>query len=352
VNPRTRHSSDTSRSEKAKPLERAPYPARVKSQVDSYEVLHGEGEGGGVFSRKEKYADLVNTYYDLATDFYEFGWGRSFHFAHRHSGESFKASVVRHERFLADELELRPEMTVLDAGCGVGGPMREIAAYSGARVIGINNNAYQVEKAEKYTKQAGLGAQCRVIKADFMAIPLPDDTFDAAYAIEATVHAPDHSRLYGEFYRVLKAGARFASYEWCLTGCYDPKNPKHQQIKKAIEKGAGLPDIPCMGEVRDALTRAGFVIEASRDLAEVSPVPWYASLAGREWSLHSLPRTPFGRELTNLATRVLELLRIAPRGTSEVSTFLNRAADAMVEGGELGIFTPMFYVCGRSRKHP
>jgi hypothetical protein len=27
--------------------------------------------------------DMVNKYYDLATSFYEFGWGESFHFAHR-----------------------------------------------------------------------------------------------------------------------------------------------------------------------------------------------------------------------------------------------------------------------------
>jgi len=154
-------------------------PGEVKPGVDSYAVLHGEGVGGGVAARKEKYADLVNTYYDLATDFYEFGWGQSFHFAQRDSGESFRASLVRHERFLADELALRSGMTVLDAGCGVGGPMREIANYSGAKVIGINNNAYQVEKANKYTRRLGLDETCRVIKGDFMAMPLPDDTFDA-----------------------------------------------------------------------------------------------------------------------------------------------------------------------------
>jgi hypothetical protein len=26
---------------------------------------------------------VVNKYYDLATSFYEYGWGESFHFAHR-----------------------------------------------------------------------------------------------------------------------------------------------------------------------------------------------------------------------------------------------------------------------------
>ena len=47
-------------------------------------------------------------YYDLVTDFYEYGWGGSFHFAPRVPGESFEASLVRHERYLARVLGLKP----------------------------------------------------------------------------------------------------------------------------------------------------------------------------------------------------------------------------------------------------
>ncbi|XLR37427.1 hypothetical protein S83_022087 [Arachis hypogaea] len=44
---------------------------------------------------------MVNKYYDLATSFYEFGWGESFHFAHRWNGESLRESIKRHEHFLS-----------------------------------------------------------------------------------------------------------------------------------------------------------------------------------------------------------------------------------------------------------
>ena len=43
-----------------------------------------------------------------------------------------------------------------DCGCGVGGPAREIASFSGAKVVGINNNAYQVQRANKHTKDQKL----------------------------------------------------------------------------------------------------------------------------------------------------------------------------------------------------
>lgn len=317
-----------------------------KKRVNTYTELHGESTGAA--TRKENYETLVNNYYDLATDFYVFGWSQSFHFAARNRGESFKASLVRHERFLADELELRRDMHVLDLGCGVAGPMCELARYSGARLTGVNNNAYQVEKAKAYIQKARLERQCTVLKTDFMRIPLPDGTFDAAYAIEATVHAPDQTALFKELRRLLKPGSSLASYEWCLTERYDESNPEHRRIKGDIEKGTGLPDIPRLTDVPRALGRAGFQVLKSYDMAPASPVPWYAPLTGRDLSLRSLPRTPLGRAVTNVATRILVALRVAPRGTTEVSTFLNRGADALVEGGMTGVFTPMFYVLART----
>jgi hypothetical protein len=94
--------------------------------------------------RKANYMSMVNSFYTLVTDFYEYGWGDSFHFANRFIGESHKESLRRAEYFLASKLQLTEESTVLDVGCGIGGPMRAIARFSGATVTGINNCDYQV----------------------------------------------------------------------------------------------------------------------------------------------------------------------------------------------------------------
>ena len=92
---------------------------------------------------------LLNTriragYYDGATQLYEYGWGRSFHFSRFYKGESFAASLARHEHYLAAQMNLRPKMRVLDIGCGVGGPAREIARFADVEIIGLNNNDFQV----------------------------------------------------------------------------------------------------------------------------------------------------------------------------------------------------------------
>jgi sterol 24-C-methyltransferase len=60
---------------------------------------------------------MINHYYDLVTDFYEYGWGQSFHFANRGARESFDASIARHEHFLAFRMRLDKGMKVLDVGC-------------------------------------------------------------------------------------------------------------------------------------------------------------------------------------------------------------------------------------------
>lgn len=87
---------------------------------------------------------MVNSFYTLVTDFYEYGWGDSFHFANRFIGESHKESLRRAEYFLASKLNLGEESKCLDIGCGIGGPMRAIARFSGAEITGINNCDYQV----------------------------------------------------------------------------------------------------------------------------------------------------------------------------------------------------------------
>jgi sterol 24-C-methyltransferase len=100
-----------------------------------------------------------------------------------------------------------------------------------------------------------------------MKLPFGNDSFDGAYAIEATCHAPKREDVYGEIFRVLKPGKVFACYEWCLTPKYDPKNEYHRLIKKKIEEGDGLPDMASEEEVVRALKAVGFELIEAKDMA-------------------------------------------------------------------------------------
>ena len=243
-------------------------------------------------------------------------------------------------------------MQVLDVGCGVGGPMGNLARHSGASFVGINNNAYQIERAKLHTRD--VQSLCRFIHADYMRIPEDDELYDAAFAIESMPHAPDKAGAFREVLRVLRPGACFAGYEWCLTERFDPGNAEHLRIKNDIMVGDALPEIASMSEICAALRTAGFELLDSGDRAHESDpqTPWYRALQGRDLTLSSIPRTPFGRALTNLTLRAGERLRLFPEGSRAVSTLLNAAADALVEGGKSGIFTPMFFFLARKPPHP
>jgi len=68
------------------------------------------------------------------------------------TAESHDDSIRRHEERIADVIGLKPGLTALDVGCGVGGPARAIASHSGGNVQGITINEYQVAKANNYAK--------------------------------------------------------------------------------------------------------------------------------------------------------------------------------------------------------
>ena len=273
------------------------------------------------------------------------GGGKSFHFAPRVPGESFKESLARHERFLADALGLKPGMVVADFGCGVGGPLLEIARYSGARIVGINSNAYQLGRARRFVDEADLSHLAEFLHCDFLNVDAPDESFDAIYDIEATCHAPDKVSIFGEVFRLLKPGACFAGYEYCLTDRFDAHDPHHLKIKADIQLVGSLLEIADQQTVDDALRSVGFEVLETRDLSiQTGPsIPWYQPLVGSGLSLASFRSSRFGRWVTHNSLKTLETLHIAPQGTVRVSETLNLCAAAMAEAGKLGIFTPMYF---------
>lgn len=96
------------------------------------------------------------------------GWAQSFHFCRFAYGEPFKQALARHEHYLAHVMGLRDNMNVLDVGCGVGGPAREICKFSGANITGLNNNDYQIDRATWYAQKEGLADKLKFVKGDFM----------------------------------------------------------------------------------------------------------------------------------------------------------------------------------------
>ncbi|KAI9786240.1 MAG: Delta(24)-sterol C-methyltransferase [Geoglossum umbratile] len=337
--------------------------AAQKAAVDEY-FKHWDNKGADVETdkhreeRRAEYATLTRHYYNLATDLYENGWAQSFHFCRFYKGEPFHQALARHEHYLANMMSLRDGMSVLDVGCGVGGPAREIAKFAGVNITGLNNNDYQIDRAIRYAKLDGLEDQLTFVKGDFMQMPFPDNSFDAVYAIEATVHAPILEGVYSQIFRVLKPGGVFGVYEWLMTDKYDNSNPKHREVRLGIEQGDGISNMVRVSEGIAAIKAAGFELEFHEDLAErKDPSPWYYPLAGdfkhmgSIWDFPTILRmTRFGRGVIHKLIGGLEMLGIAPVGTMKTADSLAVAADCLVAGGKEGLFTPMYLMIARKPK--
>lgn len=323
--------------------------ASMRDALDEFHELQAEYPQKTQEERVQDQPLLVSRFYDFVTRFYEYGWGTSFHFAPRIEGETLASSQYRQEKELAELLGLHKGMLVADIGCGIGGPLVNIATVSGAHITGVNISEIQIQRGRELVRQAGLGESCDFLHADYLHVPLADDHFDALYSFEAICHASDRHAVMKELFRILKPGGQVGIVDWCLTEDFDPDNSSHQDLRSRFEYANATPDLFTVQQQMDAMAEAGFDLLYSVDQSlSCDPVtPWYLALQSRDFSIPSFARSPAGRSVVAFTTRLLEVLRIAPAGTAETSRLLNCAADTLVEAGMLGIFTPSFLVHAR-----
>lgn len=183
----------------------------------------------------------------------------------------------------------------------------------------------------------------------------PDNSFDAIYAIEATVHAPKLEGVYGEIYRVLKPGGIFGVYEWLMTDDYDKTNVEHRDIRLAIEEGNGISNMVTISEGVGAMKNVGFDLLHHEDLANrEDSLPWYWPIAGEmqyvQWYsdyFTVIRMTHTGRSLVHRLTGLLEWIGLAPPGTRKTADALAKGADGLVAGAKKNLFTPMYLMVGR-----
>ena len=325
----------------------------VRRRVERFDEWMDRAQAEEVGPAGYDHAETVKEYYDLCNEIMVFGWSDSLHFAPLSPHESLEDSQTRHQRLMIAKLELQAGMTVIDVGCGVGGPMRRVAREAGVRVVGVNNSKVQLGKARSLNAEAGLDHLIDYLECSFMDMgAVANDTFDRGYGIESTCHAPDKEGAFAEIYRVLKPGALFWGQEMCMTDRFDPGDSRHRAIKRDLMHDIALKDIATTDEVDRVLEAAGFEVIEGRDraVAEDGPAtPWYHPMEARGKTLNSLlRRIPLGRKAYIGVARLAEALGIFPKGSAEVIRLMDRTAKAYVAGGRAGVFTPLY--CFLARK--
>ena len=105
--------------------------------------------------------------------------------------------------------------TVLEIGCGIGGPAIVIAReYGAAKVVGIDIEPQLIERAGRNAAEAGLEEKIELKLVEPGPLPFEDRVFDTVFSKDAIVHIPDKLAIYREIYRVLKPGGQFVAGDW------------------------------------------------------------------------------------------------------------------------------------------
>ncbi len=151
---------------------------------------------------------------------------------------------------------------VLDAGTGIGGTARLLAAEIGCSVVAVDLTPEYCDTARWLNDLVGLGDQIEVIEADVRELPLASGSFDVVISQHVQMNIADKARLYAEARRVLAPGGRLAL--WDVTA--GPEQPIRFPVP-----WAGTPALSHLvtpDELRLLVEQAGFSVATWNDLTD------------------------------------------------------------------------------------
>jgi sarcosine/dimethylglycine N-methyltransferase len=122
------------------------------------------------------------------------------------------AGVMATER-MAALLDPAPNSTVLDAGAGLGGPARHLAARFGCHVVGIDLTPLFVEVGRLLNARTGFDDLVDLRVGDVTEMDVPPGSIDHVWTQHVAMNIADRSKLYGEIRRVMKSGGRFVLFD-------------------------------------------------------------------------------------------------------------------------------------------
>lgn len=115
---------------------------------------------------------------------------------------------------LASTLHLGPGHTLVDLGCGHGGPGLWVAQQVGANLIGIDISPVGVALARDRAAALGLGKWARFQEGDLTATSLSEASCDAVMSLDVLLFVQDKAAAAREVARILRPGGRFGFTTW------------------------------------------------------------------------------------------------------------------------------------------
>ena len=113
---------------------------------------------------------------------------------------------------VVDLLGLPVPATLVDLACGRGGYGLEVAARTGASLIGVDFSVEAIRQASVYADS--LGRHARFVIADIATTGLPTASADGVMCIDAVHIVSEPAAVFAELRRILRPGGRAVVTNW------------------------------------------------------------------------------------------------------------------------------------------
>ena len=217
--------------------------------------------------------DSVRTYYDENTNlFLKFSGHKQAQNIHRSlwndNIKTLDEALNFSNSLILKEIEsIQPgSARIADLGCGVGASLFYIhpRLHNPAPALGLTLSPVQARLAQDSAKQLGLQDHIRFAEGDFTSVPLPSQSLDAVYSVEAVCHAVDPEKYFREASRLLRKGGKLIlvdDYQSARTF-----NKHEQKWLNAYIDGWYVPGVRTVEQVISFANKNGLQLKKNEEL--------------------------------------------------------------------------------------
>jgi cyclopropane-fatty-acyl-phospholipid synthase len=213
---------------------------------------------------KEQDRQQTNTHYEQPVEFFYALTGGEWNVysANLWTGSSTQTeSQERKLDLLAEMMQLRPRMRIMDVGCGWGGPLVYLSKKYGVRGVGLTLSSVQKAAAEE--RIARHGADVSIVESHWKDYQ-DDEPFEVVYTDEVIVHFHDLGDFFSKVYGLIRDGGRMLNKELHLV------NARHSEMTRAMsfinEIFGSTGNYRTLAEELTLVGEAGFDLEAIRQM--------------------------------------------------------------------------------------
>jgi demethylmenaquinone methyltransferase/2-methoxy-6-polyprenyl-1,4-benzoquinol methylase len=120
----------------------------------------------------------------------------------------------RWRKEMVDHIVPGPGQLILDVASGTAGVAIQLAARTGAKVVGVDLTEQMLSQGQHNVAAAGRAAQIRLVAGRAEQLPYPDQSFDSLTFTYLLRYVQDPQAVLTELARVVKPGGRVASLEF------------------------------------------------------------------------------------------------------------------------------------------